>query len=99
MQAQSNIQFMDYKKLLQFRHEVLTPHIPVEQCWYPTDPDALHLGYIKNEKLIGACTFFKEPYPTLNPQSFQNVYRLRQMGVSPQYQRQGIGQALMEQGF
>lgn len=67
------------------------------ECLLPTDFHAgvFHVGYTAADGIIaGVATFAPENLPDY----VGSGYRLRQMGVLPEYRRQHIGEALVQYG-
>lgn len=84
------------------RYSVLWPHRSSEaDCTIDLDdrPDAIHLGAIAPAgEVVGVLSLFDQR-PDRFPQAIHvntAVYRLRAMGVLPEWRRQGVGEALIE---
>jgi GNAT superfamily N-acetyltransferase len=80
---------------------VLWPHRPdVESCTIDEDgaPDARHLGaFTPNGDLVGVLSLFaqrSERFPAVIDPAVP-VYRLRAMGVLPEFRRQRVGESLI----
>ncbi len=77
------------------RHRVLRPMQRPDELVYRGDdaPDALHAGAFCNGELIGIASVSREsPLDETNPRA----WRLRGMATLPQFQRQGVGRALID---
>ena len=84
------------------RFRVLWPHRPSEaDCTIDLDDraDAIHLGAIApHGEVVGVLSLFDQR-PDRFPSAFPSntpVYRLRAMGVLPEWRRQRVGEALIE---
>lgn len=79
------------------RQPVLRPERPLSECIFEGDlsPETFHLGYFRDEDLIGVASFMKKQ----NPMFFQPYqYQLRGMAVLPGFKGTGIGAALLKAG-
>ncbi len=77
------------------RHPVLRPGKNIETCHFDGDnlESTRHFGYFEAEKLAGVASLFEAPTPLL-PE--QNQFQLRGMAVLQEYQKRGIGEALVK---
>jgi ribosomal protein S18 acetylase RimI-like enzyme len=77
------------------RHPVLRKGKPLDSCHFDGDdlPTTFHLGYYMNEQLVGVVTLLEKAHATLkHPKTFQ----LRGMAVLTNFQKRGIGDALVK---
>ena len=82
------------------RQKVLLPHLQVEDCWFSNDTSSgsFHLGAYVGDQLVGVASF----YPEINESilySGKNPYRLRQMGILPEFQKMGVARKLLDTGI
>lgn len=77
------------------RSAILRPGYPSSYSIYPGDdnPDTFHAGAFIGDHLVGIATVFHENFPQLN---LADGWRLRGMAVIPEYQRKGVGKALID---
>lgn len=77
------------------RHPVLRPGKNIETCHFDGDnlESTRHFGYFEDEKLAGVASLFEAPTPLL---SEENQFQLRGMAVLQEYQKRGIGEALVK---
>jgi len=77
------------------RHPVLRAGKPIESCRFPGDelPTTFHLGYYTNEQLAGVVTLIKNPHSEIEN---SNAFQLRGMAVLADFQKRGIGDALVK---
>jgi GNAT superfamily N-acetyltransferase len=77
------------------RHPVLRPGKNIETCHFDGDnlESTRHFGYFEAEKLAGVASLFETTTPLL-PE--QNQFQLRGMAVLQEYQKRGIGEALVK---
>ncbi len=80
------------------RHMVLRPNQPVEECRYPSDDEmtSFHIGKFLENSLVGIASFYEENSDRVN---LNQPCRLRGMAVLPKYQRQGIGEEMIQYGL
>lgn len=77
------------------RQPVLRPGLPPATCIFEGDdlPTTTHLGLYIDNVLAGIVSIFKytsDKFPS------HNQFQLRGMAVLPQYQKQGLGEKLVE---
>lgn len=95
-----NIQRIAPEATRAVRHRVLWPHrATVADCTIDIDgaPHAVHLGALAPD-VVGVLSLFDQR-PDRFPDAFpadRPVYRLRAMGVLPEWRRQRVGEALIE---
>ncbi len=84
---------------LALRQAILRPHQKTHECVFTHDTDAesFHLGAFVDKRLIAIASFLKDSHPDL-PQP-ESQFRIRGMATLPEYQRQGIGMALLSEGI
>ncbi|MEM6685793.1 MAG: GNAT family N-acetyltransferase [Bacteroidota bacterium] len=77
------------------RHPVLRKGKPIESCHFSGDdlPTTFHLGYYIEEQLVGVVTLMKNTHATIDNNT---AYQLRGMAVLTQFQKRGIGDALVK---
>lgn len=77
------------------RNPVLRPNQPVESCRFEGDnlPSTTHFGYFEDEKLVGIVSVFEKANP--NWQTNKQI-QVRGMAILNDFQKQGIGEKLME---
>ena len=77
------------------RNPVLRPNLPVESCRFEGDqlPSTVHLGYFDQEKLVGIVSVFEKANANW-PNSSQ--IQIRGMAVLEDFQKQGIGEKLIQ---
>ena len=81
------------------RHKVLWPHIEkTEDCVINIDhrEDAIHLGAIHNDRIVGICSLFEMTTQKLNE---EKQYRLRAMATDPDVRGTGAGRAIVEKAL
>ncbi|WP_298512452.1 GNAT family N-acetyltransferase [uncultured Kordia sp.] len=83
------------KTAFDVRHPVLRTGKPLESCHFQGDdlPTTFHLGYYINEQLVGVVTLMKNTHATLN---IETAFQLRGMAVLSNFQKRGIGDALVK---
>lgn len=76
------------------RHPVLRPGKPIETCHFEGDTleTTRHFGYFSDEKLVGVASLFKHPTSLLKE---EQQFQLRGMAILPEYQKKGLGEALV----
>ncbi|WP_447635090.1 GNAT family N-acetyltransferase [Flavobacterium microcysteis] len=77
------------------RQPVLRPGKSIESCHFEGDnlESTKHFGLFSNEKLAGIASLFEHPTPFLKEKS---QFQLRGMAVLPEFQKQGLGEALVK---
>ena len=77
------------------RNPVLRPNLPVESCRFEGDQlhSTVHLGYFDQEKLVGIVSVFEKANANW-PNSSQ--IQIRGMAVLEDFQKQGIGEKLIQ---
>lgn len=77
------------------RQPVLRPGKPIESCHFEGDnlESTKHFGLFDNEKLAGIASLFEHSTPFLE-EKFQ--FQLRGMAVLPEFQKKGLGEALVK---
>jgi len=77
------------------RQSVLRPGKSIESCHFEGDnlESTKHFGLFSNEKLAGIASLFEHPTPFLKEKS---QFQLRGMAVLPEFQKQGLGEALVK---
>ena len=91
------IQKVNPKLLKSIRQRVLLPHKTVEECFIEgeEDPNSLHFAVLNGEDIIGCASFVSQDCEF---NEITNSYRLRQMGIEPNFQGQGLGKLLLRVG-
>ena len=78
------------------RHIVLRAGKPIESCQFQGDEleTTNHFGYYINNQIIGVISIFE-----INNKQFlvQKSFQIRGMAVLPSFQKQGIGEALVNE--
>ena len=76
------------------RHPVLRPDGPYHEAIFPLDdhPDSFHAGAFEGIKLVGVSTLLHED---IDGTLMNGMWRVRGMGVLPDYQGRGIGRLLL----
>src|SRR5690554_355421 len=79
------------------RQVVLRKGGPIETCVFDGDLDenTFHLGILSNTDLIGVASFMKNKFPLF---SEDEQYQLRGMAILKEFQHQGLGKRLIEEG-
>lgn len=79
------------------RHPVLRTGKPIATCVFEGDllKTTIHFGIFKNTRLIGVCSFFKNPNPNITE---KHQYQLRGMAVLKAYQGKGLGKIILQFG-
>jgi GNAT superfamily N-acetyltransferase len=88
------IRFIKVEDLLEIRNEVLREgKLTLDECRFPTDKliGAFHLGYYKDEQLLGIASFHPQNYERFTGTGYQ----LRGMATLENYRGQGIGNHLL----
>lgn len=82
------------EETITIRHEILRPHGPREDCYYPSDEleDSFHLGVFWGEELVGIASFMVENDPELGN---TKMFRLRGMATTPAARGIGAGKLLI----
>lgn len=77
------------------RHPVLREGKPIESCRFEGDdfPTTFHLGYYSNDQLAGVVTLMKNTHPDIDE---EQAFQLRGMAVLTDFQKRGIGDALVK---
>lgn len=89
-------QLISSAQTIDLRNRVLRGIRPIESCYYAEDAleTTFHFGIIEDSRVISNGTFLKQPHPKLA--GAQNPYRLRGMATDPAFQKQGLGQIIIE---
>lgn len=87
------IRSIDAEETLPIRHVVLRKGMPIESARYAHDHTSAHLGYFKDEKLLGVASLCEEDFES------EKAMRLRGMAVLPKAQGKGVGKALVERAI
>jgi GNAT superfamily N-acetyltransferase len=84
---------------IDLRSRILRPGQNLELCRYPEDnlPTSFHLGIFEGNKVICNGTFIQQGHSHFP--SAKLPYRLRGMASDKEYQRQGLGQALLKEAL
>ena len=94
------VRIVNSKELHKVRFEVLWPHLnSAEEAVIDIDSShgALHFAGIVDGEIVGVASLFVQAcdrYPQLF--SSMKVYRLRAMGVKTDFQKSGVGVAIIE---
>ncbi|MEZ0005210.1 ribosomal protein S18 acetylase RimI-like enzyme [Flavobacterium sp. 28YEA47A] len=77
------------------RQPVLRPGKPIETCHFEGDnlDSTKHFGLFSNEKLAGIASLFIHSTPFLKEKL---QFQLRGMAVLPEFQKKGLGEALVK---
>jgi len=77
------------------RHPVLREGKPIDSCHFDGDDLAttFHLGYYIKEQLVGVVSLLEKEYPELTT---TKAFQLRGMAVLSNFQKRGIGDALVK---
>ena len=77
------------------RHPVLREGKPLDSCHFDGDqlPTTFHLGYYTNEQLVGVVTLLEKEHAEL---TVEKAFQLRGMAVLTNFQKRGIGDALVK---
>ncbi len=83
------------KKAYEVRHPVLREGKPIDSCHFDGDdlPTTFHLGYFINEQLVGVVSLLENAHAEFTA---QNPFQLRGMAVLTNFQKRGIGDALVK---
>ncbi|WP_158825092.1 GNAT family N-acetyltransferase [Mucilaginibacter lacusdianchii] len=88
------VKFISGEDVLAIRNEVLREgRLQLHECVFPGDdlPGAFHLGYFREEKLVGVVSFHPQIYKAYAGRGYQ----LRGMATLPAYQGKGLGTQLV----
>jgi GNAT superfamily N-acetyltransferase len=69
------------------RHQVLWPDKPLDFVKVPEDESGLHFGYFVDEQPVSVISLFVND---------QGIARFRKFATHPDFQRKGLGSALLE---
>ncbi len=72
------------------RHQVLWPTKPLDFVKVPEDEKGLHFGYFIDNQIVSVISLFVDDH---------RVARFRKFATHPDFQRQGLGSALLESVF
>ena len=61
-----------------------------------TDSDTFHFGIFDNNQCIGISTYIKKECPLMK---YTSSYQLRGMAILTSYQRQGLGEQLLQYAY
>ncbi len=88
------VKFIDAKRTLFLRSDVLRDGLALEECVFPNDFDkeAFHLGFFAEEELVGVASFFPNKHPKVNG----IAYQLRGMAIAKDQQGKGFGKKLID---
>ncbi|MBC8753490.1 GNAT family N-acetyltransferase [Kordia sp. YSTF-M3] len=77
------------------RHPVLREGKPIDSCRFDGDdlPTTFHLGYYIDTQLVGVVTLLEKAHPQFTS---ENPFQLRGMAVLTNFQKRGIGDALVK---
>lgn len=77
------------------RQPVLRPGKPIETCHFEGDnlESTKHFGLFSNEKLAGIASLFIHSTPFIKEEP---QFQLRGMAVLPEFQKKGLGEALVK---
>ena len=83
---------------LTIRQAVLRPHQTVEDCVYPGDrePESFHLGCFIDDQLITIASVYRQTETRFGQFETTEQYRLRGMATLPEFQKQGLGRAVLQ---
>lgn len=83
------------KKAYDVRHPVLREGKPIDSCRFDGDDllTTFHLGYFLDEQLVGVVTLLEKDHATLET---KKAFQLRGMAVLTNFQKKGIGDALVK---
>lgn len=83
------------QKAYDVRHPVLREGKPIDSCRFDGDdlPTTFHLGYFIDEQLVGVVTLLEKDHATLET---KKAFQLRGMAVLTNFQKRGIGDALVK---
>jgi GNAT superfamily N-acetyltransferase len=89
------IKKIDAKTTFAVRHPVLRAGKPLESCMFEGDTldSTIHFGYYIDDVLVGVASVFKKSHPNFKT---EKQYQLRGMAVLENYQKKGIGEALVK---
>jgi len=69
------------------RHQVLWPDQPLDFVKVPEDEKGIHFGYFVDNQVVSVISLFVDDH---------RVARFRKFATHPDFQRQGLGSALLE---
>ncbi|WP_420572234.1 GNAT family N-acetyltransferase [Kordia sp.] len=77
------------------RHPVLRKGKPIDSCRFDGDdlPTTFHLGYYFNNQLVGVVSLLERDHKEI---STKKAFQLRGMAVLTNFQKRGIGDALVK---
>ena len=83
------------KKAYDVRHPVLREGKPIDSCDFDGDDlsTTFHLGYFVDEQLVGVVSLLERNHATVKT---KKAFQLRGMGVLANFQKRGIGDALVK---
>lgn len=76
------------------RHPILRPGKPIESCHFDGDnlSTTKHFGIFENNQLLGVISLFESRNELFTN---QNQFQIRGMAVLEEYQKKGLGEALV----
>jgi GNAT superfamily N-acetyltransferase len=90
-----NIKKITAEATFSVRNPVLRPNLPVETCHFEgdNDPTTAHFGFYQEEKLIGIISVFQKHNKIWS--NYKQI-QIRGMAVLEDFQKNGIGEALIK---
>ena len=90
-----NIKIISAETTFSVRNPVLRPNLPVETCSFEGDnlPTTTHFGFYLEQKLVGVVSAFQKSNENW---SKNNQIQIRGMAVLEDFQKKGIGEALVQ---
>ncbi len=79
------IREINYEQTLPIRQKVLWPSLAVKDLYIKGDEHAVHYGFFSDNQLVGVISVF----------DLGRELQFRKFAVLPEFQRQGIGSALL----
>lgn len=96
LREEIEVRRVDAADVVPLRRKVLRQGMPAETANFPGDnePEAFHLGAVRNHEIVGVATFLIRPYPL--DAAGTRAWQLRGMAVEPALQGQGVGSRILD---
>ena len=93
--ASYTIKEITAKKAYEVRHPVFRDGKPIDSCHFDGDdlPSTFHLGYFIEEQLVSVVSLLERDHATVKT---KKAFQLRGMAVLTNFQKRGIGDALVK---
>ena len=96
LREEIEVRLVGAEDVVALRRKVLRQGMPAETAIFPGDnePEAFHLGAVRNHEIVGVATFLLRPYPL--DAAASRAWQLRGMAVDPALQGQGVGTRILD---